>query len=1248
MTTPTDEQLPQTSTQYISSRQPRVSLIARDWSAIRRALLELIKVRFPNEWKDFGISGNGMAILEVVAYSHAQIGYYIDAAANELFIPTAQTPTGMRRLTAALNYRMQNATAAGVALTAFPSPPNPSKIRLDEGTILYAKNGTVWTLADTTLIPENSAIYPEIGAPTNSPIIAVEGEPKEATFRSTGEAWQRFILPEELVVESSVHVYVDGAEWHEADSLVFSDGYGFEVDRMTSDGTRDQEYELTSLWPRNDNFLVTVGTDPSTAQEWEQVDDLTGAGSTDQVYVLSVDPVTGIAKVLFGDGVNGAVPPSNETVVFTYNVIGAQQRYQLVIEPDGLSSIRFGDGIGAVVPPNNAEVVIEYRVGGGLIGNVEIGGIDTDITGIVSASGDAATVRVQNVESAAGAEPAESVDHAREYAPKYAGSTGRACTVSDYDGLINSFIHPDYGKAAFAKANLHSSFPESNQVDIVLWSRDTDGKLTAAPAAFRAVTKVYIESRADICHYIRTEGGDVVYLDLYITVAIPANLEVSRILNEIRAALVKFFDSTQVLPGRDVHRSQVTSVIQAIEGVSYVMIDAIRLSRRSDSLYALGNGTKVRFRTRTFNGYDADLGAPIIPGTFELAVGDSAATDNGSGSIIGDVDDDGVNEIVYDDVLHEREEPDTGIAYSGGCGPRFYTSYFMYKTYEIPSGKINRNTGDVGTVGDKVLLVDSAFATIDGTLVVTDGIQYAYDDGAGAFQGDVALVGAISDDGSGVAEIYFQFAGAITGDKVVAYYVLKVPGEGSGSPWSDQKLVDPLTRPVRGTTAIVRMAEKVAVDDGNGNWTWNVMPKADPGGGAGYDDRDEANTILYEDEEVIGEDISVWKNPLDSKEYRGRLRETPIIDGLSPLIRPGNIVFSDGEKEIRDEDNGDGSGVLVGDLVDEDNGLNVVYYEDYTVSDQTYAESGDATYSIKFPLNLVIPDYSHGVAPSSGYYFQLKTQVFDGSVFKRLRLQDTTGNGQFNSVDEWDGSMWVAVLLATYVDSHLINYDEGVLDIVFKFDTTNPLKLSFIVRGGTFDLLLTTPFTLSPTVSYRKANGGHFDLVLADADSDQILFEVWDQALGGNFDLTLADTPSQNDLILADYRYRYQLDLEDQRLLSVIASGVTRVSGRLDSFPVKRGSFVVYATDVNDTDYEVRDDGNGNIVGSGLASSGKNYIDYATGVYAVEFTTQLQVGNEVLANFSSYLEPEKFVPILNDQIAALATIDLTQTDPRDF
>lgn len=1212
--------LPQTSTQFAGTRQPRISLVDRDFAAIRRALLDLIRIRFPNEFKDFETSGIGMAIIEVVAYSHAQIGYYVDAHANEFFIPTARTFSGMRRLTAALNYRMRTATAAGVALTAFPQPPQPSKVRLDAGTTFRAKNGTIWELLNDTIIAENAAIFPDPESGSTDLILAAEGEPKTSRFTSDGSEFQKFLIPDENVIEGSIRVSIANKEWLETDSLIFSEGFGFAVDRTFSNGLAGFSYVLTRLYPRSDNFNVTLGSDPSTAETWEQVEDFLSSSPSDPHYILSVDPTTGFSTVLFGDGVNGRIPDSEELLVFTYNVIGPQEQYQIVLEPDGLLSIRFGNGKGAVIPPANEEILVEFKVGGGLRGNIDIGGIDARVQGIIVATGDPVEVRLQNQEAGAGAEDPETVDHARLFAPKVAASTGRASTQNDYDGLLNSFAHPEFGSPAFGKADLHSDFPESNQVDIILWTRDAEGRIFPAPPSFREVVKVFIESRNDICHLIAHKGGDTVYVDLFTDVAIKSTLDVSSIIAQVRQAVLDYFLSTQVLPGVDIHLSQLIAVMQSIPGVDYLEVTRIRLSRRQRFVYFIGNGSKDRFRTESFFGYDPDVGAPVIPGTFQLLVNDLGVTDDLQGNLVGDTGTAGsANIITYDDLFQERFDSVTQ-------GPRFFTPFFLYKRFvinELPQ-----------TVITSELLPDSDFTTIGGTLVVTDGVQYAYDDGVpSGFSGDVVGPGSIIDVG-GQAEISLEFSSPATGP-IIAYYLAAIPSvEFNGDPplpTVDQQQIEPLSHPVRPSTVAIRHNQDLVVDDGLGNFVWGQNET---------DTRDEANSIIYKDEVVEDEDLSIHEVPLSGGlKYQGRLRDVPQVPSLSPQIRPSNVLVTDGFSEVQD----DGLGNFEGGLLDT-NSFNRIFYEDTDIAQEIFAVAGQAVYTgVPILPGVKLPPV-HGATPP---HFEIVTQVQDpgDSLFYTVILRDVspTGTGVLSEVAGPVGPS------GPYLISGTVNYDSATLSLELKYASTLPIRCSFTVVGGTFVLNLTAAFSTTPKATYRKALGGQLDITYPGTNV-ALLQLRYDQATGGQFDAGLSSPPGVGDLLQIDYRFRFEQDVLSDPIFPVTTAGTRRVRGQLSSRPLRRGSLIVTATDSTGQTLVARDDGGGVFVGTDVNSTGgvPNFVDYDTGAIDFSFVSNLLVGSEVIAQYTAFLEPDDVVPILDDQMADIGALELTAIDPVDI
>jgi hypothetical protein len=429
---------------------------------------------------------------------------------------------------------------------------------------------------------------------------------------------------------------------------------------------------------------------------------------------------------------------------------------------------------------------------------------------------------------------------------------------------------------------------------------------------------------------------------------------------------------------------------------------------------------------------------------------------------------------------------------------------------------------------------------------------------------------------------------------------------------------------------ILRHDQDLVVDDENGAFTWKENDT---------DTRDEANTIIYSDEEAIAEDISIHEVPLSGAlHYRGRMREVPLVLGMSPQVRPGHAVISDGIVDIRD----DGQGLLTGAALDP-TGVNRVFYEDTSIVGEFIAVSGQSVY-VGIPVlpNIKLPPVHGAVAP----YFDILTEYQDplDSEFYTIQLQDNAGTGVLTAVAHATGPSGSAFVSGT------INYALGTLDITLNQPTTKTLTASFTVMGGTFEFLLLAAFAGSPGISYRKALGGQFDATFLGTNANQPFTQRWDQALGGHFDVALSPTPGVGDLVQVDFRFLFEQDVDLEPLLSVAEDDVMRLTGQLKSKVIKRGSLIIRATDETGQALTARDDGGGNFVSLDVKSTVdvKNFIDYVTGAFDLCFVKNLLVGSQVTAEYTAFLEPDEVVPILDDQIATLATVDLTHIEPVDI
>lgn len=173
-----------------------------------------------------------------------------------------------------------------------------------------------------------------------------------------------------------------------------------------SDGTPGQRFVLkrTPILARRPGEVLLVQAEGAPQQTWSEVHDFSASLSDQRHYTL--DPLSG--ELRFGPAVR---------------------------QPDGTIKL-YG-----AVPARGANLVFErYRTGGGQIGNVQAGVINTLKTAIPFVA------RVTNLEPAWGGLDAETLDAARMRAPAMLRSRDRAVTESDFEFLAMQAIPAAIGR----------------------------------------------------------------------------------------------------------------------------------------------------------------------------------------------------------------------------------------------------------------------------------------------------------------------------------------------------------------------------------------------------------------------------------------------------------------------------------------------------------------------------------------------------------------------------------------------------------------------------------------------------------------------------------------------------------------------------------------------------------------------------------------------------------------------------------
>ncbi|WP_018681098.1 putative baseplate assembly protein [Actinokineospora enzanensis] len=226
-----------------------------------------------------------------------------------------------------------------------------------------------------------------------------------------------------------------------------------------SEGVPGQQFTLTR------QPVVTAGTletsSPDGWQEWTPVRTFAASGPDDRHYHL--DGVTG--TILFGP---------------------------VIREPDG-SLRHYG-----AVPPHRCTIrVRRYAVGGGRVGNVSRGSIQTLRSSIPFVA------RVENLDAASGGVDGETLDQAKARGPILLRSRGRAVTAEDYE-VITRESAPGIARVRCVTAGDDDVDAGAVRVLVVPAAAEVDGRLDFADLVPEPDTLARITARLDEVRLIGT------------------------------------------------------------------------------------------------------------------------------------------------------------------------------------------------------------------------------------------------------------------------------------------------------------------------------------------------------------------------------------------------------------------------------------------------------------------------------------------------------------------------------------------------------------------------------------------------------------------------------------------------------------------------------------------------------------------------------------------------------------------------
>lgn len=351
----------------------QIDYTSRDFAALKTDLINLISSRTGKAWDTADPSDLGSVLVEAFAYMGDIMSYYIDRVANESSVETAVKRETLLNFAALYGYK--------------PSGPTPATVN-----VLFT---------NTSAAPIDIPIGTQIMAPlTYGPYTEVYFETTQSATQLAASATITLTAKEGKTVNTD-----------RPDLINPVNNKPLPASLGSSTGESSQEIIIPDFGLVDSSLIVYVGQGAAFAA-WSYVDTLSEYGPTALVFTTSQN-ADGSLTVIFGDGVNGAVPPTGQLISASYKTsLGAAGN----VISSAITEVTF-------IPGNIDPEAVSY-------------------------------LSVTNDTSAIGGADADSSDQLRTKIKSAISARRRAVTLEDYEFLANQT--PQIGRAK-AISSIYSS-----------------------------------------------------------------------------------------------------------------------------------------------------------------------------------------------------------------------------------------------------------------------------------------------------------------------------------------------------------------------------------------------------------------------------------------------------------------------------------------------------------------------------------------------------------------------------------------------------------------------------------------------------------------------------------------------------------------------------------------------------------------------------------------------------------------------
>jgi predicted phage baseplate assembly protein len=312
-------------------------------------------------------------------------------------------------------------------------------------------------------------------------------------------------------------------------------------------------------------------------QEGALVRDTGSFAATEGVKTIKLTkgPVIDGSVQVFTDGPEATKNGAFIEVPNVFFASGSSDKiFEVIYDDNYNATVVFGDGSVGVSPDDTSNYYVFYRVGGGTRGNLGKNLINNTFAATVN--GVPQSVSVTNTSKATGGANAETLDHAKRFAPLNFRRQDRLVTLEDYSVFANTFIST-FGTVGKATAATRQAYSSANIIDIYVLEKASDFQLQRGTTNFKTQLLTAIAKKKMATDDVVIVDGLIRTLDLVTTIKIDKEERENQeqIKARVRDKIMTYMNIDNREFGEAFNVSQINRQIFEVNEVRYSTIDNV-------------------------------------------------------------------------------------------------------------------------------------------------------------------------------------------------------------------------------------------------------------------------------------------------------------------------------------------------------------------------------------------------------------------------------------------------------------------------------------------------------------------------------------------------------------------------------------------------------------------------------------------------------------------------------------------------